>query len=187
MAALKLKAAAAKAVSLLLLQLLLLTVAEAKGDNDNATVTVTATATPSLAARRDLIRNMTVEAWQLYRDHAWGHYAVDPVHQAAFPMWRNSGDTVVNSLTTLHLMGLTEQFAQARQWIGQEMNLGSIGRELVTYHLIAGHLGSLLSTYALTGDELFLNKAVEVAKTLESAFNTTTGKQQQQQTRELSE
>lgn len=123
---------------------------------------------------------MTTDAWKVYREHAWGHHAVDPLSKTATLTWKNSGESIVNSLTTLHLMGLTEQFAQAKDWVQREMNLGNIEEELNSYHLIAGHLGSLLSTYALTEDQLFLSKAIEVGKTLESVFNTTTGKKNNQ-------
>ncbi|MCH98067.1 mannosyl-oligosaccharide 12-alpha-mannosidase MNS1-like, partial [Trifolium medium] len=62
------------------------------------------------------------------------------------------GATLVDSLDTLFIMGLDDQFKRAREI-----------------------LGGLLSAYDLSGDEVFLEKARDLADKLLPAWNTPSG------------
>lgn len=46
-------------------------------------------------------------AWRGYKDHAWGHDNLKPVSGMAFD-WFSLGLTIVDSLDTAYIMGLTE-------------------------------------------------------------------------------
>ena len=62
-------------------------------------------------------------------------------------VWGGVGMTLVDSLDTLWLMGLKEEFEEAVQWVS-----------------------GLLSAFDLSGDKRLLAKAVEVGDMLQSAF-----------------
>ena len=95
-------------------------------------------------------------------------------------------------MSTLHLMGLTEEFAQGRKRIEDTLGEHLRGRLLLdwqagklvhqeqdlVYNMVNKHLGGLLSCYALTGgeDSWFLERAKEVADFLEPAYGNIPGK-----------
>ena len=115
----------------------------------------------STSLRRDFIRNMTLEAWTAYTRHAWGQASLKPVTLSKQKGWlATAGTTIVASLSTLWTMGLKDEFDKARAWVQDEMVLDERG--LVK-------IGALLSVYSLTGDGMFLEKAIAIA----DRFNVT--------------
>ena len=91
-------------------------------------------------------------------------------------------------------MGLTEEYQRARAWVVENLTVSLIqsGAEVSVFEttiryiililiiiiiiiIIIRYLGGLLSTYSLTGDAVFREKAVEVADRLLPAF-TSSGK-----------
>ena len=89
-------------------------------------------------------------------------------------------------------MGLTEEYLRARAWVVENLTVSLIqsGAEVSVFEttiryiililiiiiiIIIRYLGGLLSTYSLTGDAVFKEKAVEVADRLLPAF-TSSGK-----------
>ena len=88
-------------------------------------------------------------------------------------------------------MGLTEEYQRARAWVVENLTVSLIqsGAEVSVFEttiryiilifiiiiIIIRYLGGLLSTYSLTGDAVFKEKAVEVADRLLPAF-TSSGK-----------
>ncbi len=142
---------------------------------ENVTTTQSSPSASELVSRREFIKNITLEAWNVYKEYAWGDYAVVPTEKSSPSGLKGTGGTIVSSLSTLHLMGLMEQFNQGREWV-REMNFSNIDTPIVVYKVITEQIGGLLSTYALTGDQLFLRKAIEVGEAIKGAFNTKTGK-----------
>src|SRR5699024_10272862 len=109
------------------------------------------------------IRNMAREAWAAYVQYAWSSEALQPLSQNTD---RNNrlpvnGETIIQSITTLWLMGLEEEFTRARKWIEEEMNVTTVKLE---------NIGALISAYSLTGDEMFRDKAAEIADYLHGQF-----------------
>ena len=75
---------------------------------------------------------------------------------------------MVESLDTLFLMGLNDEFTQARDWVANSLSLDS-DRYSNLYEITIKILGGLLSAYHLSGDQMFLTKVL-----LEQAFLTST-------------
>ena len=61
----------------------------------------------------------------------------------------------------MYIMGLKEQFNEARDWVENGMNLDQ-DVDVNLFECTIRVLGGLLSTYHLSGDELFKAKAVSI-------------------------
>lgn len=97
-------------------------------------------------------------AWSAYRTYAWGMDELKSVsHQSS--TWFNLGLTLVDSLDTMWLMGLTNEFNEAREWVANQMVLAQ-DRDVNLFETTIRVLGGLLSAYHLTRDNMFLEKAV---------------------------
>lgn len=116
--------------------------------------------------RRQFIVNITKEAWAAYERFAWGQEALQPLSQNSDKNNKlpANGETIIQSITTLWLMGLKEEYGRARKWIDEEMNITRVKLE---------NIGSLISAYSLTGDEMFKERAREVADYLHGQYNAT--------------
>ncbi|THH14487.1 hypothetical protein EW146_g5847 [Bondarzewia mesenterica] len=85
------------------------------------------------------------------------------------------GYTVVDSLDTMLLMGLTEEYQRARDWVEKKMDLNR-DANFNTFETTIRVLGGLLSAYHLSGgDPLFLEKAKELGDRILPAFDTPSG------------
>ena len=97
-------------------------------------------------------------AWKAYKMYAWGKDELKPISKSSNE-WFNLGLTLIDSLDTMWLMGLKKEFNEAREWVHSEMNIAQ-NKDVNLFETTIRVLGGLLSTYHLTGDNLFLNKAV---------------------------
>ena len=73
------------------------------------------------------MRRMMQHAWTGYAEHAWGHNEVRPDsctgHSESVFGSGPLGATIVDSLDTLHVMGLAEEFERGREWVRTELDL----------------------------------------------------------------
>jgi hypothetical protein len=60
-----------------------------------------------------------------YKRSAWGKDELKPLTRASSD-WFNLGLTLVDSLDTMWLMGLHEEFGEARQWVAEELDLTQV-------------------------------------------------------------
>lgn len=69
------------------------------------------------------------------------------------------------------------EYKEARDWIEKSFNVDSDSTDRFNSHfeLTIRILGGLLSIYHLTGDELFLKRAIDIGDRLYLNFNTATG------------
>jgi len=112
-------------------------------------------------------------AWQGYRTYAWGKDHLKPIsknHQT----WFGLGLTLIDSLDTMLVMNLKEEFNEARAWIKDKLNL-SVNKDVNLFETTIRVLGGLLSTYHLSNDRLFLDKALDLADRLMGSFATPSG------------
>ena len=107
-------------------------------------------------------------AWSAYKKYAWGHDELRPVSKT-YSEWFNLGLTLVDSLDTMYLMGLDEEFEAARNWVANDMNL-NINKDVNLFECTIRVLGGLLSAYHLSGDDVFLEKARDLGDRLMPAF-----------------
>ena len=97
-------------------------------------------------------------AWKGYKDHAWGFDELKPLSKG-HSTWFDLGLTLVDSLDTMWLMGLTEEFQEARDWVANKLVIEQ-NRDVNLFETTIRVLGGLLTTYHFTDDKIFLDKAV---------------------------
>ena len=101
-------------------------------------------------------------AWDGYRKYAWGHDELRPVSRT-YSEWFGVGLTIIDSLDTMLLMNLREEFQQARDWVDNSLTFEK-NVDVNLFETTIRVLGGLLSAYHLSQDELFLKKAVSTER-----------------------
>ncbi|KAI0228052.1 Endoplasmic reticulum mannosyl-oligosaccharide 1,2-alpha-mannosidase [Lamellibrachia satsuma] len=109
-------------------------------------------------------------AWSAYKKHAWGHDELKPMTNT-YEKWFGLGLTLVDSLDTMYIMGLKEEFDEARGWVAKELNFDA-ANDVNLFECTIRVLGGLLSAYHLSGDDMFLHKATDLGDRLLAAFNS---------------
>uniref|UniRef100_A0A4W5NBF8 alpha-1,2-Mannosidase n=1 Tax=Hucho hucho TaxID=62062 RepID=A0A4W5NBF8_9TELE len=131
----------------------------------------------SQGTRREKVKEMMKFAWDNYKRYAWGENELRPLSRngndgRTFGGLR--GASIVDSLDTLYIMGLGEEYQEAKEWVENNLNL-KVGGEASLFEVNIRYVGGLLSAYYLTGEEVFKRKVVELGRNLLPAFNTPTG------------
>lgn len=70
--------------------------------------------------------------------------------------------TMVDSLDTLWLYDMTEEFKEARDWIKDNVNLDYDNNRVSVFESTIRLLGGFLSAFHLSKDPVFLTKAVSL-------------------------
>lgn len=109
-------------------------------------------------------------AWEGYRKYAWGHDELLPVSKS-HNEWFGVGLTIVDSLDTMLLMNLAEEFQQAHDWVASSLSFDK-NVDVNLFETTIRVLGGLLSAYHLSKDEVFLKKAVDLGERLLPAFKS---------------
>ncbi|GMK54074.1 hypothetical protein CspeluHIS016_0106600 [Cutaneotrichosporon spelunceum] len=153
--------------------------------------------------RRAAVKRGFIYAWQKYKDHAWGHDEIKPVSLQVSDPFNGWGASIVDTLDTLLILGLQEEYNQARpfvnqlnfHWVkGRDWSQGYIAPEsekdangdrwsisrdrtvgMQVFETGIRYLGGLIGAYDLSGDKVMLDRAVDLANVLKVAFNTASG------------
>ena len=129
--------------------------------------------------RRAAVERAFLHAWNGYRDFAWGTDELQPIQQRGSDSF-GMGLTLVDSLDTMLLMGLTEQFDEALEWVSKKLVFGHQG-DINLFETTIRILGGLLSAYELSGAEKsararpLLAAAEALGERLLIAFDSPTG------------
>lgn len=126
--------------------------------------------------RQERIVDMMRHAWNDgYVRYCWGEDELLPVSRRGYNGWR-LGLTLVDSLDTLHIMGLQAEFDKARDWIADSsnFNLDKVGN-VNLFETTIRVLGGLLGAYALSADKVFLDRAQELGDRLLPAVQSPHG------------
>ena len=121
--------------------------------------------------RQKAVVDMFKHAWMGYTKYAWGKDILHPISRSGSNSF-GMGLTLVDSLDTMWLMGLTEEFQRARDWVAQSLNVDANRNEVSVFETTIRVLGGLLAAYHLSNDHLFLQKAVSFSGTF--CFNVFT-------------
>ena len=113
-------------------------------------------------ARQEAVVNAFKHAWMGYTKFAWGKDELAPISKRGISSF-HMGLTIIDSLDTLWLMGMREEFVMARNWVANSLNFATIHREVSVFETNIRVLGGLLSAYHLSNDAVFLKKAVSYA------------------------
>ena len=72
---------------------------------------------------------MMKHAWDVYVKYAWGYDEVKPVtkgvndrHGSRIPM----GTSIIDSMDTLYIMGLEQEFEKGRKWIEEHFDFNIV-------------------------------------------------------------
>ena len=134
---------------------------------------------PEIRTKREKVRQMMIHAWKGYVEHAWGSNELRPISKTSYngsifgsaPL----GATIIDSIDTLYIMGLMDEYNQAKNWIEHNFKPEEVDNELLVFEVTIRFLGGLLSAHALTKEELFYSKALELGKRILPAFYTSSG------------
>ncbi|XP_049460203.1 endoplasmic reticulum mannosyl-oligosaccharide 1,2-alpha-mannosidase [Epinephelus fuscoguttatus] len=145
-------------------------VKEAAAAPANPADTVTVEVSAGAMDRLEAVRNAFRHAWKGYKEYAWGHDELKPISKS-FGEWFGLGLTLIDSLDTMWILGLKEEFAEAKDWVEKELSFDK-NVDVNLFETTIRVLGGLLSTYHLTGDQLFLEKAKDLGSRMMPAFKT---------------
>lgn len=77
---------------------------------------------------------MMIHAYNNYKLYAWGKNELRPnmrqSHFGSILGTHDTGLTIVDSLSTLYIMGMTNEFDEARKWIAKNLNFDNIVRAI---------------------------------------------------------
>ncbi|KAF9188477.1 mannosyl-oligosaccharide alpha-1,2-mannosidase [Haplosporangium sp. Z 767] len=126
--------------------------------------------------RKDRVKAAFQHSWNAYRRDAWGKDEYHPISKRGSNMiHKGQGFTIVDSLDTILLMGLKEEFEEAKAWVRNDLDFNQDG-EVNLFETTIRVLGGLLSAYDQSGhDKVFLTKAVDLADRLMGGFKTDSG------------
>ena len=123
-------------------------------------------------ARLKAVRESFEHAWKGYKQHAWMKDEVSPIsggYQDTFGGW---AATLVDSLDTLWIMGLRDDFDTAVAEVSKIDFSKSSEDELNVFETTIRYLGGFLAAYDLSGRPVLLQKAIELGEMLYVAFDT---------------
>ncbi|KAI5361428.1 Putative glycoside hydrolase family 47, six-hairpin glycosidase-like superfamily [Septoria linicola] len=126
------------------------------------------------AERLKAIKEATKHAWKGYRDIGWGFDEVAPVSGYGKNSFNGWGATLVDSLDTLWIMGLVSEFEDAVNQTSYIDFTTSSRNDIPLFEVTIRYLGGLIAAYDVSGQKyrVLLDKAVELAEILYSAFDT---------------
>ncbi|KAJ3260413.1 hypothetical protein HK103_000555 [Boothiomyces macroporosus] len=119
---------------------------------------------------RDEVVESFRHAWKGYKDSAWGYDELLPISKQG-SNWFKMGCTIIDALDTALIMEQDDIYFDAKHWIESDLKYDGDGDSNV-FEITIRVLGGLLSTYTFTEEQVFLDKAVELADILLIAFES---------------
>ena len=116
-------------------------------------------------------------AWSGYRTHAWLHDEVKPISNSSKDPFCGWAATLVDSLDTLWIMGMEEEFDEAVKAVEKiDFTTTPYRDEIPVFETVIRYLGGFLGAYDVSGAKdkyrILLDKAVELAEVLMPVFDT---------------
>ena len=124
--------------------------------------------------RRNAIKTTFVRCWQGYKKFAWRKDELAPLTQTWRSTYAGWGATLVDSMDTLWLMGLKEDFKEAVNAV-KGIDFSTSQEEILNvFEVTIRYLGGLLAAYDLSEGQypVLLQKARELADLLYAAFDS---------------
>ena len=120
--------------------------------------------------RREHVKAGMQRCWVAYRAYAWGMDELKPQSKSGSNNWGGLGVTLVDSLDTLWVMGMKEEFEEAAQWVKSSLTFSRTGSVSV-FETTIRELGGLIAAHDLSKNKIFLDKAVDLGDRLIKAFS----------------
>ncbi|KKA28850.1 hypothetical protein TD95_000260 [Thielaviopsis punctulata] len=137
-----------------------------------------ATAKAKRLERQKAVVDEMKHAWTGYRTYAWMHDELAPNTKEFKDPFCGWAATLVDSLDTLWIMGLTDEFDEAAKAVRDiDFTYTPQRRDIPVFETIIRYLGGLLSAYDVSGGAkgnypMLLEKAIELAEILMGVFDT---------------
>jgi len=140
--------------------------------------------------RQGWVRRGFQHVWEGYKARAWGHDELKPISGSFQDPFAGWGATLVDCLDTLLIMNLTLEYNYARTHVkaidwAHTMDVNSMSEYGTSYttsqpmisffETVIRYMGGLISAYDLSGDQLMLERAEELAEWLVPSFGTSSG------------
>ncbi|EXJ60225.1 mannosyl-oligosaccharide alpha-1,2-mannosidase [Cladophialophora yegresii CBS 114405] len=130
--------------------------------------------------RRDRIQKQTVireafkHAWFGYKNYSLPHDELKPLSKDVGDPFNGWGATLVDSLDSLWIMGLYDEFADAVEEVSKIDFRTSTRKDIPLFETVIRYLGGLIAAYDLSSGKypVLLDKAVDLADILMGAFDT---------------
>ncbi|EJD51258.1 seven-hairpin glycosidase [Auricularia subglabra TFB-10046 SS5] len=125
------------------------------------------------AAHRDAVVKIFTDAYDTYRDVAWGHDELAPIGRKGNDGRNGWGATIVDALSTAKIMGLDDVFDEGVEYAKSiDFSRSKTSSTVSVFETTIRYLGGLLSAYELGGktDEGLVRKAQEVADKMAHAW-----------------
>nr|CDS30245.2 endoplasmic reticulum mannosyl oligosaccharide [Hymenolepis microstoma] len=113
-------------------------------------------------------------SWKAYTTYAWGMDEVNVISNVG-THWMDASLTMIDSLDTLWMFNMTEEFNRCRDWITTHVNFDVDRDNSNVFESTIRLLGGLLSAFHLSGEKVFLEKAKLIGGKLIVAFNSPSG------------
>ncbi|KAG5636779.1 hypothetical protein H0H81_006893 [Sphagnurus paluster] len=121
------------------------------------------------------VRRAFLHAYHGYERYAAPHDELRPRTNTYSDQFNGWGVTVFDSLDTMLIMDLKNEFTRAIEMVeNSEFSLPE-GEFAPYFETVIRYLGGLLSAYAISENKLFLERADDLATKLAPVFNTTSG------------
>ncbi|KAF4671690.1 Mannosyl-oligosaccharide 1,2-alpha-mannosidase IB [Perkinsus chesapeaki] len=121
------------------------------------------------------VREAMRHVWKGYKKAAWGEDEIAPETGRPGRRWCNAAVTMLDSLSTLKIMGLEEEFDEATEWIKNNLEFDTPRGLHSFFEITIRVLGGLLSAHSLSGRQVFLDKAREAADHMMTGFSQSAG------------
>ena len=116
-----------------------------------------------------------LDSWHTYEKYGWGYDVYHPIKQEGENMGpKPLGWMIVDSLDTLMIMDCPEEVSRARDWIKNDLDY-TFDYNVNTFETTIRMLGGLLSAYHFSNDDVYLDKAVQLANALHGAYDSPSG------------
>ena len=124
--------------------------------------------------RLNEVRDAFLHAWSGYKQQAWTKDELRPIAGGFKTPFCGWAATMVDALDTLLIMGLKEEYDLSLAELRNVDFTNTEGCKVNLFETTIRHLGGLLSAYDLSGgkDRILVEKAVELAEVLYTAFDT---------------
>jgi len=142
----------------------------------DALVAIPVTAVPStevLNQRAEAIRTAMRHAWGAYKRLAWGRDEVRPVSGRGADTTFGHAVTMVDALDTLWMMGLRQEFDEAKTWLAQNLavKINLMQSRASIFETTIRTLGGLLAAYDFSREKVFLDLSLQLGSRILSKMD----------------
>lgn len=123
-------------------------------------------------SRRKAVRDAFVRSYASYKEFAWMKDELAPLTGTGKNTFGGWAATLVDSLDTMWIMGLKDDFAEASDAMAALDWASTEDGAVNLFETTIRHLGGLLSAYELSREDALLQKAIELGEMLYVAFDT---------------